>query len=212
MSWLKRFFGIFPLAFLLISCASGTEINEQRRSEYFPGGLPDYAWGVSQREENFNNIERAQSYSGIYPNVRSWQKIGINTQASARIIGLNSYYPLSVRWRLKDGREYIVERIDLEAIMRDYFADHKIVLPWQRENRSRDIVGDYVPILAHEIIDDFVHVKWVVRINRTPVAQRLTKTGAATAWNVIQEEYLVAKIKGVPVANIDFDKLHETGK
>ena len=180
--------------------------------DYFPGGSPEYGWGVSQKKEDFANVEQAQSYSGLYTKQRSWQNITVSPWATPRIIGLQAYYPLSVRWKLKDGREFILENIDVSAIMREYFKTHEIQMPWQREGRSKDSVGDAWPLLTHEIKDDTVRIKWVIRTNQTPVDQRLTAKGAATKWDITHEEFLVATLKGAPTSGIDFNNWYEVRK
>lgn len=180
--------------------------------DYFPGGSPEYSWGLSQTKDDFAQVEKAQSYYGLYRNLRSWQYITTASRASATIIGLHAYYPLSVRWKLKDGREFILENIDISAIMREYFKTHVIQMPWQREGRPRDSVGDAWPLLTHEVKDDTVRIKWVIRTNQTPVNQRLTATGAATKWEITHEEFLVATLKGVPTSGIDFNNWREVRK
>ena len=180
--------------------------------DYFPGGSPEYGWGVSQKKEDFANVEQAQSYSGLYTKRRSWHNITVGSRSTAQIIGLRAYYPLSVRWKLKDGREFILENIDISAIMREYFKTHEIQLPWQREGRPKHAVGDSDPLLTHEVKDDTVRIKWVITTNRTPVNQRLTAQGAATNWEFTQEEFLVATLKGVPTSGIDFNNWYEVRK
>lgn len=193
-------------ALLLSACASESGAGTAQGRDYFPGGSPDYAWGVSQKKEDFANVDQAQSYSGLYSKQRSWQNITVSSRASATIIGLQAYYPLHVRWKLKDGREFRLENIDIAAIMRDYFKSQDIQLQWQREGRPKYKVGDSGPLLAHEVKDDTVRIKWVIYINRTPVDQRLTAKGAATKWDIVHEEHLVTTIQGVPTSGIDFNK------
>lgn len=177
-----------------------------------PGGAAEFDWGMSQRKENFENIERAQSSYGLYRTQRAWENVSPGRRAAATIIGLRVYSPLSVRWRLKDGREYLLEDIDIAAIMRDYFKTHDIQLPWQREKRPKARVGDANPMLAYEVKDDTVRLKWVITTNHTPVDQRLTPQGAANRWETSDEEYLVAVIQGKPTAGIDFDHWWEFRK
>ena len=202
-------------ALLLSACANGSGGpggGAAQGRDYFPGGSPDYAWGISQKKEDFANVEQAQSYSGLYSKQRSWQNITVSSRASATIIGLQAYYLLHVRWKLKDGREFMLENIDIRAIMREYFKTHDIQLQWQRERRPMDSVGDYGPLLTHEVKDDTVRIKWVIRINRTPVDQRLTAKGAATKWDIAHEEYLVTTLQGVPTSGIDFNNWYEIRK
>lgn len=199
-------------ALLLSACASGSGGGAAQGRDYFPGGSPDYSWGVSQIKEDFANVEQAQSYSGLYSRQRSWQNITVSSRASATIIGLQAYYPLHVRWKLKDGREFMLENIDIAAIMRDYFKSQDIQLQWQREGRPKDKVGDSGPLLAHEVKDDTVRIKWVIYINRTPVDQRLTAKGAATKWDIAHEEHLVTTLQGVPTHGIDFKNWYEIRK
>lgn len=125
------------------------------------------------------------------------------------MIGLQAYYPLHVRWKLKDGREFMLENIDIRAIMRDYFKTHDIQLQWQREGRPKAKSGDYGPLLAREVKDDTVRIKWVITTNHTPVNQRFTSSGAATRWVTTDEEHLVTTLQGVPTSGIDFNKQWE---
>ncbi len=122
---------------------------------------------------------------------------------------MQAYYPLHVRWKLKDGREFILENIDTAALMREYFKTHKLQLQWQREGRPQAKVGEGSPLLAHEVKDDTVILKWVITINRTPVNERLTPTGAANYWDTYDEEHVVAVLKGIPTSGIDFRKTRE---
>ena len=177
--------------------------------DYFPGGSPVYAWESGQSKENFVNVERAQVEYSPYKAQRVWIDFQGTNRASASMIGLQAYYPLHVRWKLKDGREFILENIDTSAIMREYFKTHDIQMPWQREGRPKHAVGDPAPLLTHEVTDDTVRIKWVITTNRTPVNQRLTATGAATKWDFADEEFLVATLKGVPTSGIEFNKKWE---
>lgn len=195
-------------ALFLSACASGSggPSGATHGRDYFPGGSADYAWGVSQKKEDFANVERAQSEYSPYTTQRVWIDFQASSRASAGIIGLQAYYPLHVRWKLKDEREFILENIDISAIMREYFKTHDLQLQWQREGRPKGKVGDSGPLLTHEVKDDTVRIKWVIYINRTPVDQRLTANGAATKWDIVQEEHLVTTIQGVPTSGTDFNK------
>ncbi|TXT37572.1 MAG: hypothetical protein FD135_3498 [Comamonadaceae bacterium] len=201
-------------ALFLSACATGSggHGGVAQGRDYFPGGSPDYAWGISQTKEDFVNVEQAQSYSGLYSRQRTWQNITVSSRASATILGLNAYYPLHVRWKLKDGREFMLENIDIAAIMREYFKSHDIQLQWQRERRPMDSVGDYGPLLTHEVKDDTVRIKWVISTNHTPVDKRLTTSKAATKWQITDEEHLVTTLQGVPTHDIDFNNWYEVRK
>lgn len=209
MKRILRYFILVSLTLWLMACASGHGGGAAQGRDYFPGGSPSYDWGISQSKADFANVEQAQSYSGLYSKQRSWQNISAGSRASATIIGLYAYYPLHVRWKLKDGREFILESIDIRTIMREYFKTHDILLPWQREGRHKEKVGDAEPLLTHEVKDDTVRIKWVIQINHTPVDKRLTATGAATYWDFTEEEHLVTTIPGVPTRDIDFNKKWE---
>jgi len=117
---------------------------------------------------------------------------------------MQSYFPFDVRWKLKDGREFTLENIDVRSISNDYLRKNPLQLGWQREGRPKHRVGDGGAILAFEVKDDAVLLKWVIRINLTPVNERLTATGAATNWNYIDEEHLMATLKGKPTSGINF--------
>lgn len=175
-----------------------------------PGGYWMYSFGTGQTRQNFENVEIAQSYYGLWSRERWWGgAIEPTIRAAANIIGLQAYYPLHVRWKLKDGREFILENIDVAAIMRDYFKTHSLQLQWQREHRSEAKFGDAEPLLAHELKDDTVILKWVITLNLTPVNERLTATGAATQWDFQDEDHIVIVLKGNPTRDIDFGKHYE---
>jgi hypothetical protein len=182
---------------------------ERRIAAPLPGGVPFYSWGVGQSAENFALVERAQLAAGLFSATRSWEEIKPNFRAASRIIGLQGYMPLHVRWKLKDGREFLLENIDVNAIMLEYFKTHDLKMQWQREGRARDPVGDFDPLLAHEVKDDTVRIKWIDRVNHTPVNLRLTAKGAANKWDVQHEEHLVVTLKGLPTQGIDFAKKWE---
>lgn len=195
----------------LAACAGITPTSTSTGRDYFPGGAPYYSYGVSQSAENFANVERAQSSIGMYSKERNWTGIRSGLRAPSHINLLQAYYPLSVRWQLKDGRQFIAENIDVRALMREYFAHRDIPMPWQKEGRQM-AVGDSDPSFVHEIKDDSVILKWLVITNLTPVAERLTATGAANRWRFSDEEYVVTAVKGTPTDGIDFDKRHEFTK
>jgi len=204
MSQLIKRFAIVCMALWLTACASvGGGVAQGR--DYFPGGVPFYSYGVSQSKENFANVERAQSYYGMYSKERWWSSIK-PVRAPGSVNMLQMYYPLDVRWKLKDGREFMLEKIDIRAVMTEYFKNHSIQMPWQKEGRRKEGPSDGYPSLVHEIKDDTVIIKWHVITNHTPVAERFTATGAATRWKFTDEEFIVTAIKGVPTTGIDFDK------
>lgn len=200
---------LFVFAAGLAACTATANRSAEQGSDYFPGGEAYYSWGASQSKENFLNVERAQSAYSPYSKERAWIDLRPTSRASAEIIGLQAYYPLHVRWKLKDGREFILENIDFRPSMHEYFKTHDIKLQWQKEGRSKAKVGDAGPLLVHEIKDDTVRIKWVITTNHTPVNQRLTATGAATKWVMTDEEYLVATFQGIPTSGINFDKWFE---
>ena len=214
MKRLLRWIGLIGLTLTLslLACASGPGGSAAQGRDYFPGGSPDYAWGLSQKREDFAQVEKAQSYYGLYAKVRTWQYITTSSRASATIIGLHAYYPLHVRWKLKDGREFMLENIDIRAIMREYFKSHDIPLQWQREGRPKAKSGDSGPLLAHEVKDDTVRIKWVISTNHTPVDKRFTPSGAATRWVTTDEEHLITTLQGVPTSGIDFNNWYEIRK
>ncbi|MFA5549969.1 MAG: hypothetical protein WDA10_15615 [Porticoccaceae bacterium] len=198
-----RWLAVLGLVGALAACV-GSGLGHER--DYFPGGSPYYSFGKSQSAENFANVKRAQTALGIYANERMWidTKPGI---APARVAMIQYYFPFSVRWELKDGRQFLLENIDVRTIMREHFRDPKndLVLPWQREGRPQSF-GDMDPSLVYEIRDDVVRLKWLLMVNRTPVDQRILPSGATARWDVVREEYLVKEIPGKPVQGIDFEQ------
>lgn len=213
MKQLFQRLAIFCLMLWLSACASvgaGSSGQTQGR-DYFPGGVPFYSYGVSQSKENFANVERAQSDYTLYAGPRHW--IDITPRRSPSEFNLlQSYSKLHVRWKLKDGQEFLLEDVDMRPIMRDYFKTNDIQMPWQKENRPKADVGDLYPSLVHEVKDDTVIIKWMVRTNETPVPERFTPAGAATRWKFTDEEFIVTTIKGVLTSGIDFEKRRDTRK
>ena len=197
-----RWLAVLGLVGALAACV-GSGLGHER--DYFPGGSPYYSFGKSQSAENFANVKRAQTALGIYANERMWidTKPGI---APARVAMIQYYFPFSVRWELKDGRQFLLENIDVRTIMREHFRDPKndLVLPWQREGRPQSF-GDMDPSLVYEIRDDVVRLKWLLMVNRTPVDQRILPSGATARWDVVREEHLVKEIPGRLVQGIDFE-------
>lgn len=179
--------------------------------DYFPGGSQFYSYGVVQSKENFANVERAQSDYTMFVTERTWSDDKV-VRAPGHLNMLQAYYPLHVRWKLKDGREFILENIDIRSIMREYFRTHDIQLQWQREGRPRARSGDYDPSLVHEVKDDTVIIKWFLRINNTPVSERFDATGQVTRWKISDEEFIVTTLKGNPTSGIDFEKKWEFKK
>jgi hypothetical protein len=204
-------FAIVLMALWLSACASvgGGASGQTQGRDYFPGGVPFYSYGVSQSKENFANVERAQSDYTLYAGSRHW--IDVTPRRSPSEFNLlQSYSLLHVRWKLKDGREFILENMDMRPIMREYFKTHDIQMPWQKEHRPKADVGDLYPSLVHEVKDDTVIIKWMVRTNHTTVSERFTPTGAATRWKFTDEEFIVTTIKGVPTSGIDFENRRDT--
>lgn len=207
-----RWLGVVALAIGLVACAGGPGAGGSgsagrtppRIAAPLPGGVQFYAWGYGQTFENFVNVERAQSEYSRYRTSLRWSDDGPSNTAGTTIGGLQAYLPLHVRWKLKDGREFILENIDINAIMLDYFKTHTLQMQWQREGRPEHF-GDAYPLLAHEVKDDTVIIKWVIRINHTPVNERLTPTGAATKWDIRYEEHIVTTLRGQPTQGIDFE-------
>jgi hypothetical protein len=207
--WLRLFWLALTLS-LLQACAS---INPSQRLERvpIPGGVY-YSWGTVQKAEDFANVEIAQSRLLRYStDLGPWRSIHAAKISSANVIGLQTYYPLQARWRLRDGREFILESVDQGALVRDYMKTHDVKPQWEREGR-KFAAGDSSAILAHDIKDDTLRLKWVVRLNRTPVNERLQPGGAANPWTFEDEEHVVAVIKGMPTSGIDFTKINEPRK
>ena len=184
------------LALCLTACASTGPMRQS--SAPLPGDAQYYSYGMSQSTENFANIEKAQSHIGLYTKQRTWHDIR-PTRAPAFINMLQIYYPMSVRWELKDGRQFILENIDVAAIMREYFKTHRLELQHQREGRAV-FEGDSDPSLVHEVRDDVVIIKWLIRTNNTPLTLRRTSPPQTT-----YEEYPVIELKGHPTTGIDFE-------
>lgn len=206
--------GALALAFSLAGCTAnhplpvrGDENVFARpvQTDIFPGGVSSYSMGPFQKKENFENVERAQRNESPRNAPLSWADIRPSTSAIGNLGNLQTYFPFDVRWKLKDGREFILENIDVRSISNEYLRRNPIQLQWQREGRPRDRAGDGDATLAFEVKDDTVLLKWAISINRTPVNQRFTATGAATKWDFVDEEFVMATLKGNPTSGIDFN-------
>jgi hypothetical protein len=199
----------FWLGFLSLALAGyATQGSAQQTRDYLPGGASFYSYGVSQSKANFENIEIAQSYYSLYSKQNTWINI-YPGKAPSMINLLQAYFPLNVRWQFKDGRQFILENIDIRGIMREYFKINDIPLPWQKEGRPKAKSGDLYPSMVHEVKDDTILIKWLVITNRTPVNERFTASGAAVRWDFSDEEFIVTTLKGVPTQGIDFKKKWE---
>lgn len=194
------------LALCLSACAS-TATTSAQNANPMPGDAQFYGFGISQSKEDFENVEIAQDNFGMYKTSRTWIKFGPGR--GVEYAALSAYYPFSVRWKLKDGREFILENIDTAAIMREYFKTNQLLLIHQRENRPRHPVGDYDPALQFGVKDDTVVIKWLLILNHTPPNQRLQPSGAVNPWKTEHEEHFVTALKGKPTSGIDFKKTYE---
>lgn len=173
-----------------------------------PGDYFFYSFGPGQSFENFANIKRAQYSYGPFVDVR-WREMGPQHRPTANLIGLQVYYPMHVRWELKDGRQFSLRYVDVPKIMREYFETHRIDLQWQRERRSKAAIGDFDAMLAFELQEEILVIKWVITINKLSPSQRLTPEGRAVAYQTNDEQHIVARLPGVSVVDIDFDKILE---
>jgi len=202
-----------PVQVLLLATLNACVSNPSMSAgaDYFPGGSRFYSYGVSQSKENFANVERAQSNYGLYTTERAWIDIRPMRAPSSMNL-LQAYYPLHVRWKLKDGREFILENLDIRSIMREYFKTHDLKLQHQIEGRLWDSVGDSYASMVHEVKDDEVIVKWLITTNKTPVRERLKPNGAANKWVFDYQEFVVTSTKGIPTSGIDFDQHWEFKK
>lgn len=189
-----RRYGLVAVALCLAACANTPIVRG-----YLPGDVLFYSAGSMQDAEYFaKSVKRAQSSYPFYSR-RLWEDASAAPAPAMRQL-LREYYPLSVRWELNDGRQFIAENIDISGIMRDYLATHDLKMQWQAEGRKR-VEGDFDPALVYEVREDEVLLKWLVRYNELSPEQRgkeLPRIG-----NV---QYLVATVKGAPATGIDFDK------
>jgi hypothetical protein len=192
------------LALNLIVC--GITVGHAR--DYLPGGVEYYSVGSSLDKDYFTkHVERVQYDYALYPKHRWWIDSGPPANPSA-INMLQSYMPLNVRWKLKDGRQFVAENIDVRAVMREYFKHNDLKVQWEREDRSWAI-GDSYPSLVYDVREDQVILKWLIRINKTPYDQRILPSGAATRWAFEYEEHIAGAVKGTATQGIDFENRQE---
>jgi hypothetical protein len=186
--------------------------NKATIANPMPGDAEFYGFGISQTKEDLENIEIAQYALGLYKTRRSWDRVTVGRGANT--LGLRTYYPVDMRWKLKDGREFILEDIDTATIMREYFKTNNFLLQHQREKR-KEVLGDYSPALQFGVKDDTVVIKWGLTLNKTPVDKRFPvivngiPARDGTMWKLEYEEHFVIALKGKPTSGIDFNKTEE---
>lgn len=214
ISFLWRLASI-AIALWLSACSAAPAPIENRNP--LLGDAKTYGFGVSQSKDDFANVEVAQLNFGMYKTRRSWEAI-LPNRGSTRYAALSYYYPFDMRWKLKDGREFIIENVDTAAVMREYLKTHQLLLQPQQEKRLRHPVGDYDPAIVVGVKDDTVVIKWQITMNRTPVEKRLPvmvngkPAMDGTPWKLENEEYFVTALKGIPTSGIDFTKQYEVRK
>jgi hypothetical protein len=209
---LLRRFVLLGLALCLVACASHPTASAQNAIP-MPGDAQFYGFGVFQPKEDFANVEIAQLNFGMNKTRRSWEAI-LPNRGSARYAGLRAYYPVDVRWKLKDGREFILEGIDTARVMHEYFKDNNFLLQHQREKREKSL-GDASPTLVFGVKDDTVVIQWLLVLIQTPLDKRFPiivngiPSVDGTLWKTERELHLVINLKGKPVSGIDFKKTDE---
>jgi hypothetical protein len=192
-----------PLGFALALAGCATSAITLN---YLPGDQMYYSVGTMQDQDYYAaNIKRLQSSYPFYPAYRIWEEDNGKPEPNSRNM-LRQYYPLSVRWELKDGRQFIAENIDIAGIMRDYLATNDIKMQWQVEDRPRT-VGDFDPSLVYAVNDDLVVIKWLLRYNKVPLERR-----GSELPDIEFVQYWIATVKGTPTTDIDFNKQWEAVK
>ncbi len=181
------------------------------QADYVPGG-GEYRYGVAQGIEAFQNVAIAQDAYGVSTLRLRWSVLTPGRSASATVGGLQRYYHLNVRWKLKDGREFILQDIDVRQIMQGYFKSNTVLTQWEKEGRKKAPLGDYWPMLAVEVKDDTASIMWIITTNHTPVDQRLTPKGAATQWKYSDERFIAATLKGTPTQGLNFEDRYQFKK
>lgn len=209
----NRLWNLFVLLVLVLPVLSSCAVQgvtyamsgpQRVQTNIFPGGLPHYTIGTGQTYENFVNVERMQEYIRSDRSEVRWVATQPRRVAAAVYVGATDYLQMGARWKLKDGREFVVDPIDVQKIANEYLSRNPIKLQWQVENRRR-ATGDGTAILSIEVKDDSVIVKWTVEFNTIPVDQRFHKGGGgATQWKFTHEDLIMAVIPGVPTKDINF--------
>ena len=176
------------------------------RDNPLPGDAVVYDWGLCQTATSAATIARAQK-GYMWSGTRDvWHSVEPNSRPVATDIGLQRFYPLSVRWQLKDGRQFLLDKADLRPVMKTYFSQHSIVMPWQRENRrAKSKPMDSNPMLCVEVKDDGVLIKWVVVLSHLQEKSDPRSPGVPD-YKFSYEHYPVTTLKGQPTAGIDFEK------
>ncbi|MFD0667968.1 hypothetical protein ACT80S_09625 [Ramlibacter sp. MAHUQ-53] len=190
----------------LVGCASP---GGQAGASAIPGGHPVYNFGVAQDRVMFERqVARAQvNYSPH--SQRAWGDFS-GGEGSGFIVGLTGFYPLDVRWKLKDGRQFIAERVDVGRLVREFAETRQILLQHQRERRTFGPTGDHPPLFAIAVADGWLVLKWQIVFNLRPVAERLKPPGTVGPAVYVREEHIVATVPGTPAQDIDFDSKWDT--
>jgi hypothetical protein len=225
----------FPTKLIRVSCLLGSLAilaacgSSAAIPGYLPGNSVFFSVGSMQDKEYFSkNVAQLQSSYVFYPPNRFWEDNGADPEPTTRNL-LRGYRPLSVRWELKDGRQFVASDIDVEAIMREFSVTRlpdlswqiayregttlnddlkmrDVKMQWQAEERRR-IVGDYDPSLVYEIYEDEVRLKWLVRSNKVPLERR-----GQELPDIDYAMYPVAVVKAKPATGLDFAKHREPAK
>lgn len=185
------------IALALVACS--TLQKDAHGVDYLPGGVSFYSAGSAlDKEYMSNHVKRVQYDYSLYASQRTWTDSRAGPVPSS-VNMLQAYYLLHVRWELNDGRQFVAENIDIRGLMREYFKTHDIQMQWQREGRER-APGDYDPTLVYDVRQDEVIVKWLLRINHTPLDRRATELP-----KIEYIQYPVGIAKGKPTTSIDFE-------
>lgn len=197
---------LWCLAVVLIGCASPGSLTQAARTGRapLPGDAQYISMGISQDKAYFDEkVERAQAKFGLFRG-SSWVEFK-GYSAPFMYLGMESYPAVSVRWKLKDGRAFVLEDIDVNAHVLRYFETHQLLLQHQREGRPRHFMGDFVPALVIEVHEDQVRLKWLLHNNLTPPDKRMGPDGGTLPWKVVKEEHLIATVSASMTSGIDFD-------
>jgi hypothetical protein len=219
----KKFLTACLLAlFLLVSCSTTTQ-RDIHRHQFVEGmNVPDYILGGangfchgSKTDKAYVDatFEVAQGFFDTELHERRWRE----TYGRSSGITCNSgpyyyFYTISARWKLKDGREFIIDRAETRPIIREFFKTQDVLMPWDREKRPRK--DDLNPGLVMEFREDHVQLYWWLKVIDTPVSERWKsvrprKEFPDFKWQMHDELYPIGIIKGVPTTGIDFDKRYE---
>ncbi len=222
---MKKLFTLLIVALVLSACSTATRYDLHRQQfvdgmvirDYFLGGADSYCFShyTKDKEQFDSTIEKAEASFETSLTDRHWIPIRSSKNHSCGTSGMRYYYQISARWKLKDGREFMIDRLNVRPLMREFFKTQDAPMQWVVGGRAKGI-GDGEPGVLLDVQGDSIVLYWVNHLNDQPFAERLIPDAQYPKGRYIaklrKEYYTAATVKGTPTSGIDFNKTYERFK